>query len=295
MEIRTLRYFVQIAYTKNMSVAANNLHVSQPALSHQMKELESELGCTLFERTNKATLLTDEGKHFLSRAEEILSLVDRTAKEYESTDKEIVGEISIGAGESSCMEQLGYAAKRLHEKHRGITFRISSEIADVTLDKLHKGIIDFALLFEPVSKENLDYIELPFTHAEGVTVPINHELASKDYITTEDLKNRPLIINSRQYIDKKYIADMYNLDENELDIVAYGNLSFNKAMLAKAGLGIVMGTMINTVPMDPELKFIPFYPTRNVKLIFAWNKNRRFSKAAELFLEEVKSVIQNFV
>lgn len=291
MEIRTLRYFLEIAYTHNMTTAANSLHVSQSALSHQMKELEAELGCNLFERTNRQTLLTDEGKHFLSRAEEILSLVDKTQKEYETRDKNITGQIYIGAGESSYMELLGHAAKKLRDSHPGITFNIFSGNADSILDRMSKGVLDFALLFEPVSKEDLNYFELPFTHESGIVVPKTDKLASRSRVTVQDLENKPLIINSRNNIDKKYISQTYGIKESKLNIVASGNLNFNKAMLAKSGLGIILTTNISTTPLDPDLVFIPLEPALPVHLIFAWSKNHSLSRAAELYLEEVQNSI----
>ena len=78
MEIRTLRYFLAVAREENMTEAANVLHVTQPTLSRQIAELEQELGCTLFRRTNRSTTLTEDGMRLRQRAEGILALVEQT-------------------------------------------------------------------------------------------------------------------------------------------------------------------------------------------------------------------------
>ena len=78
MELRTLRYFLAVAREESMTEAANVLHVTQPTLSRQIADLERELGCALFDRTNRSTVLTEDGMRLRQRAEEIISLVDQT-------------------------------------------------------------------------------------------------------------------------------------------------------------------------------------------------------------------------
>lgn len=100
MEHRTLRYFLTIAREENMTNAANILHVSQSALSRQMADLEAELGRKLFIRTNRKTMLTEDGMRLRQRAEEIVSLVEKTEMEFKASDETISGQIAIGAGET---------------------------------------------------------------------------------------------------------------------------------------------------------------------------------------------------
>ena len=100
MEIRVLRYFLAIAREENMTRAAERLHISQPSLSKEIKKLEEELGHELFIRTNKNMLLNDEGMLLRKRAEDILAMVDKTAKEFSQLDNIVGGEIRIGCAES---------------------------------------------------------------------------------------------------------------------------------------------------------------------------------------------------
>ena len=100
MEIRVLRYFLEIARESSMSRAAETLHVSQPTLSKQMKELESELGKKLFHRGSTSVSLTDEGMLLRKRAEDILTMVDKTTSEFRELDNITGGEVHIGCAES---------------------------------------------------------------------------------------------------------------------------------------------------------------------------------------------------
>ena len=87
MEIRILRYFLEIARAGNMTRAAETLHVSQPTLSKQMKDLELELGKKLFRRSSTSLSLTDEGMLLRKRAEDILDMVDKTTDEFKALDE----------------------------------------------------------------------------------------------------------------------------------------------------------------------------------------------------------------
>ena len=288
MELRTLRYFLEIAAEKNMTVAAANLHVSQSALSHQMRELEAELNAVLFERTNRQTLLTEDGRRLRARAEAIISLVDSTEDEFLSSDEKVFGLVRIGAGESSCLEYFGRAAVRLREKHPGITFNIFSAIADDISDRMDKGLLDFALYFEPVSHDNLEYIEVPVKHIGGLLVRDDSPLAEKDFVTREDVESVPLIISSRQNSDEGYIAGVFGIEKEKMNVVASGNLTYNKAMLVRSGLGCVLSSDAHDFAEGSGLKFLPLKPGTETSMIFAWRKGHRLTKAAELFLEELK-------
>ena len=101
MEIRVLRYFLEAAREENITKAAAFLHVSQPTLSRQLKELEEELGRPLFVRSSHRIHLTDEGQLLRKRAEDILDMVDKTASEFKSLDEITGGDIRIGCAESS--------------------------------------------------------------------------------------------------------------------------------------------------------------------------------------------------
>ena len=100
MEIRVLRYFLEVAREENITRAAAYLHISQPTLSKQLKDLEQELGKKLFVRSNYSIKLTDEGMLLRKRAEDILEMVDKTTDEFKALGTVTGGDVCIGCAES---------------------------------------------------------------------------------------------------------------------------------------------------------------------------------------------------
>ena len=100
MELRGLKYFLMVAREENISKAAALLHVTQPTLSRQLMQLEDELGVKLFHRSRHSIILTEEGMLLKRRAQEIVSLSDKTLLELSRKDEIVPGEIAIGGGET---------------------------------------------------------------------------------------------------------------------------------------------------------------------------------------------------
>lgn len=100
MELRVLRYFLALAREESIARAAEALHVTQPTLSRQLMDLETELDCKLFIRGSRRITLTNEGMILRKRAEEIITLVDITQAEFHNTKEDISGKIYIGGAKS---------------------------------------------------------------------------------------------------------------------------------------------------------------------------------------------------
>ena len=139
MEIRVLQYFLAIAREQSIIRAAESLHLSQPTLSTQIKNMEEELGKQLLIRGTKGSrkvTLTEEGMILRKRAEEILDLVKKTENEITSSDNVVIGDIYIGAGETDSMRLLAKAAGKLKELYPGIHYHISSGNAVFVMEHL---------------------------------------------------------------------------------------------------------------------------------------------------------------
>lgn len=136
-----------------MTEAANVLHVTQSTLSRQIADLERELGVELFERTNRSCVLTSDGMRLRQRAEEILSLVDQTEMEMSDRELGITGSIRIGAGETMAMRTVLDVFAGLRLDHPGVTIELYAGNADAVEGRLERGLLDFALLLEPVNLE----------------------------------------------------------------------------------------------------------------------------------------------
>ena len=143
MDIRVLEYFLAVAREKSISAAARSLHISQPALSTQLKALEKEVGSALFIRGakgSKRVVLTEEGLLLRKRAEEIVELVRKTQRELSSEGRNIAGEVFIGTGESDTVRIFAKAAKKVRKDYPDITVHIRSGNAAFVTEQLEKGL-----------------------------------------------------------------------------------------------------------------------------------------------------------
>ena len=117
MDIRTMQYYLAVVREGTISAAAQALHIAQPSLSRQMKELEEELGAALFVRGNRKITLTEEGMVLRKRAEEMVRLMQMTEDEISQIKNNISGSVRIGAGESWSFYYLSRAAASLAQEH----------------------------------------------------------------------------------------------------------------------------------------------------------------------------------
>ena len=107
MDLRVLKYFLVVAREENITKAAELLHVSQPAISRQIAQLEEELGIQAFKRSNHHITLTEDGMLLKRRAQEMNDLAEKTRQDFAQKKEEIAGEIAIGSGELFSVCALG--------------------------------------------------------------------------------------------------------------------------------------------------------------------------------------------
>ncbi len=289
MEIRVLEYFLAVAREQSFSKAADTLHLTQPTLSRQLKDLEEELGKQLFIRSSKKLSLTDDGMILRKRAEEIIELVRKTESEINNNDEQLSGDIYIGAGETDAVRILAKCFKTMISEHPNLHLHIESGDGIDVLYKLDKGLVDLALILGSIDTSKYDYINLPVYDTWGVLMRKDSALAEKEYITVDDLADEPLII-SRQALHKKEINKWFDNRTDNLNIIATYNLAYNASLMAEENLGYVLtlDKLINTA--DSNLKFAPLYPQTTIDIKLVWKKYQINSKAVERFVKKIEKI-----
>ena len=289
MEIRVLKYFIAIAREQSILAAAESLHLSQPTLSRQIKDMEEELGKQLFIRGSRKITLTEEGMILRKRAEEILDLVQKTENEITLSDL-ICGDIFIGTGETDGVRFIAKSAKMLNEQYPDIHYHIVSGDSVDIIEKLDRGLIDFAVLVGNVDISKYNYMKLPIKDMWGVLMKKDSSLAQKEFITPRDLWEKPLIV-SRQAIKGNDLIQWLKKDISQLNIIAYYNLVYNASLMVDEGLGyaLCLDKIINVT--DTTLCFKPFQPKLEVGMNIVWKKYQILSKASEKFLEKLKEIL----
>lgn len=290
MEFRVLQYFLAVAREQSLSGAAESLHLSQPTLSRQLKDLEDELGKQLFTRSNKGIALTEEGMILRKRAEEIVQLMKKTEDEIALADEAVSGDVYIGAGESDVNRILGQAASQLRENYPNICFHISSGNAVFVLEQLDRGLIDFGLVYGPVDHAKYEAIQLPFPDSFGVLMRRDSPLAEKEYICPEDLLDKPLIVSAQERREGRQMLRAISEDPSRLNIVASYTLLYNGSLLVAEGLGyaVCFDRLINTE--GTNLCFRPLRPAFEVTANMIWKKYQMLSKPAQKFLQKMQKL-----
>jgi DNA-binding transcriptional LysR family regulator len=285
MELRVLQYFLAVTREQSISGAAEYLHLSQPTLSRQLKDLEDELGKQLFIRGNRSVTLTEDGMILRKRAEEIMELVRKTENEISFSDDAIAGDIHIGAGETEGVRILLKGAKELQTRYPMVHFHIISGDSQTVMEQLDRGLIDFGLLLGKMNLSKYDTLKLPAKDIWGVLMRRDAPLAQKDKITPDDLIGQPLII-SRQADKNNDLSEWFNKGNGEPNIVATYNLVYNASLMVDEGMGyaLCLDKIINTSG-DSNLCFRPLEPKLELEMNLVWKKYQILTKAAEKFLD----------
>lgn len=293
IETRLLQYFLAIAEEQSITRAAEYLHVTQPTLSKQMMDLEASLGKQLLIRGKKKVTLTEDGAYLRSRAQEIISLLEKTESAFRESENVITGDVFIGCGEHRTSFAIMQMIKTIQEEYPEIHFHLFSGNADAITERLDKGLLDIGLLLEPEINPKYDYHMLPFRETWGILARKDSPLAARDAVTFEELSDLPLIMpsqtsNSNQI--KSFFADTL-ISPNT---VATYNLIYNAGLMVEAGMGyaLCIDDLINTEGNHP-LTFIPIKPKFESNVYLFTKKYQVFSKATKLFLNRLQEEFLN--
>lgn len=290
MDIRVLRYFLAIAREESFSRAAEALHLTQPTLSRQIRDLEDELGVQLFERSSHAVLLTRDGLRLRKRAQELIDLMQRTEEEFSASADDLSGDVYLGSGETDAMRIIARVAVAVHRAHPGIRFHLYSGNAEDVIERLDRGLLDFGLLIQSADIRKYDSLPLPGSDVWGVLMRTDHPLAQQDAVAPRDLADVPLLI-SRQEAGGD-LRDWTAQCGGALNVVGTYNLVYNAAIMVEEGLGCAL-TLDHLVDMTVhrDLVFRPLAPRVQSDLNIVWKKYPVFSPAAEFFLQRLRETL----
>ena len=199
MDIRDMQYLLVVAEEGNITAAAKRLHMAQPPLSRQIKQLEDELGVQLFERGKRKVKLTEAGHLLRSRAEQILELLNSTTKELQDFDTGIRGTLSIGAVTASGATVLPQLIKEFHNRYPNVSFRLREGETRRITELLDRGVIDLGMVRLPFNTEIYESITLP---NEPLVVVYNSQhfhlkVNDSPVINLSVLAEKPLMIHRK--------------------------------------------------------------------------------------------------
>ncbi len=265
MELRHLRYFVAVAEEENVSRAARQLHVSQPGLSRQIRDLEDEIGFQLFERSAKSVRLTAAGKVFLTEAREVLLQAEAAVKKARAVAHGSSGEIHVGYAPSLTVQMLPPLLRAFQGEFPHVRVTLHDLSSEEMLAQLGTKTLQVALTVRPPAKMLRGFFFLEIArYAMVVAVAPNHPLAKLKAITLEQVAPEPLIgLNRKDYPEyhaetRKLFADVglkpnfAEEHEGGTGIIAAVEAGRGIA-LVPSSLACIVGSRVKLIPLKPAL------------------------------------------
>ncbi len=290
MDIKTLRYFLTVAEEKSFSKAAERMHMSQPPLSKQIAQLESELGIQLLIR-GKGVELTEAGEFLKARAAELIAAFELTEQQIKEFSDGSSGHIKLGAVESITRSYLPKYIEEFNKQFPKVSFWLhSTHNIDQIMLELDKGVYDFAFVRKPFDSRKYNEVEVT-KDCWGVLIPKNHHLAmtSMDYITADMLRNEKMTVSTAK---NRAIMGWFSDNGINPNIVCWWDslIAAEKLVMNDTGLCIVLSSYDS---LNPNLNVVykKLYPRMESSIYIVWKKERALTGVGKLFLEYVKSQI----
>ena len=269
VELRHLRYFVAVAETQNvLRAATQKLHVSQPAVSRQIRDLEDELGVQLFERTGKAVALTDAGRLFLKEARAVLERTDEAVRNVRALAGTGEKELHVGYSPLPGAQIVPAALRALQQAMPDVHVKLHDWSNDELLAGVRDGRLQLALIVPPFKRGEFHDLRFEELARESVriAVPPNHPLAQRRSVSLADAAQEPIVgLHSPYY--RMYLAAVFAAVKNKPRVVEehdsmLGVLSAIEAGtgvgLAVSSIGYTFGNRLKLVRLTPEPTPISF-------------------------------------
>ncbi|MGB0034367.1 MAG: LysR substrate-binding domain-containing protein [Candidatus Acidiferrales bacterium] len=294
MELRHVRYFIAVAEYRNFSRAAEQLHIAQPPLSRQIRQLEDDLGVTLFVRNKRRVELTKAGHAFLEEGRKLIAQAAHAGEAARHAQKGETGFFRIGIASG-----LGGMVSKVVCEHRRLMPAIDIECKDVFStfqnEALHKGEIDVGFLRPPVDQVNLN-CELIFEEEFEVVLPRTHRLAKRKSLKLKDIADEPMIIFDRNFSSGLYdkILSLYSRAGFTPHITVTHVEAHEEAgaIMIASGKAIFMGAgaTVNRTVSGIDLVSVKLdEPDAKIEVYVAWRKGEE-SSAIPPFLDSVRRV-----
>ena len=293
MDVGQLRYFVKIVEHRSFTKAAGDCSVSQPALSQQIRKLEDELGQPLFERQGRTIRLTPAGQLLFNKAEQILFLVEDAKRRI--TDDGETGQICIGAIPTIAPYMLPVLLRKVGDQFPKAGLVASEDKTETLLKRVSSGELDLGFAAMPAKSKYLK-VEPLFEEPLLLAIPSNHDLATADEITIEDIQKEPFVFLGESHC----LADSIDSFCHEKSFQPIGTTRIEQ-----------LTTVQNLVAMGHGLSFVPAMATRqnvdgNVAyrqltgeqptrtIAVCWNPYRFQGQLQKNFIESVREFCQGF-
>jgi LysR family cyn operon transcriptional activator len=296
MELRQLEYFLAVAESGRFTQAAEAVHVSQPALSQQIKKLEAELGTPLFDRLGRGTELTEAGELLLPRARRILSEVENAEGALGELQGIERGSVTVGTVQTTGEYLIPRVVSQFHEAHPNVDISVKERSAPEITEELAEGALDLGVGFLSSVHGEIS-ADLLFEEALVAVVPPDHPWTEVEKLPASRLSSQPLVLLPDGFCTRNLVNSVF--DAAGIDPMVRIEMNSIAGILATvraAGLATILPALTLSMSGTDELEARQITdprPSREVALLFHSGRHR--SAATEAFAEYVHSAAETHV
>lgn len=283
MNFRILVYFLTVVREKSITKAADILHITQPTLSRQLMQLEDDLGVKLIDRSQRHFTLTPAGSFLAQRAADIVELVEKTEHDIKDEETNLSGNICFGVGEIDSVNTLAEIIGAFQKQYPNVTFELFTGTTDIIHQKTEKGLIDIALLQEPIDMMHYHFLTLPRQEEMGILMRSDAELAGKAEISAKDLENHRLLLPTRLQLHS-LILNWLSGNISKIKLIGTCNLLGNAFSLVEH-TGCYAITVKTALAENSKFCFRPLQPPIRTKVFLAWRNSTTISITVQKFIE----------
>lgn len=283
MDINALKAFIQVAELKSFSLAADRLHLTQPAVSKRVALLENQLGLRLIDRIGRQVSLTEAGTNLLPRAIAILSDIDDAERSLTNLSGNVAGNLTMGISHHLGLHRLPPLLKRFSETYPDVSLDIQFLASESAYDAVLQGKIEIAMT--TLAQQTMDKIKTQKVWPDPLqfVVSTEHHLAKQDQVTLADLSLYGAILPELNTFTGTMIKTLFDNKNQPLKISMCTNYLETIHMMVSIGLG---WSLLPSTLLDSSLKILPIESIRLSRNLGAiYHKDRTLSNSARAFLE----------
>ncbi|AUT65147.1 MULTISPECIES: LysR substrate-binding domain-containing protein [Paraburkholderia] len=288
MELRHLRYFAALAEQLSFTVAAQKVHVTQSTLSHQIRQLEEELGCRLFEREGRRVTMTEAGELFLERVRNALREVDEGVSTVRYAAEEMTGVVRIGATHTFNLHIIPRCVSLFLDRHPSVRVDVLEMTGDGIAQALLRGDLDIGVTYKPNDALPLRFEPL-YTEEMMLAVGLRHPFAKRRFVRVSELHLQRMVLLPRSFSTRVLLDESFRMANAAPVVVAEMNAIAPMIELVRE---TDIATIVSTHALRREdVKLIPLEsptPVRSPGLL--WRRDEARTPAARSFASIVRSV-----
>lgn len=293
MSDRRLQVFYTVARLLSFTKAAETLHMTQPAVTFQVRQLEDHFNTRLFDRTHNKIVLTDAGQKVYFYAEKIFELNSEMEHSLRALSEDTSGTLSIGGSTTIAQYTFPTLLKGFREKYPELSIRICEANTEGIVAKVESSMIDLGIVEAPVLNQDLD---VDIFRADELVLIMHpeHELANKEYVKPLDIINLPFITREEGSGTKSVIFDYFtkhNIEKNNINIcMELGNSeSVKGAVETGIGVSILSKTTIEKELQLKRLSYVPLNPKLTRNFYFVKKRHKFRLKVTDELINYAKS------